>query len=99
GTTIVSSSPATTCAAVTTSDGAATQPLPAMRRPQAEPSTRTTLGAARRTPRECSSAGSGGATGASGPAMLGNGSTRARIFMMLDGGTASYNSCSTSDFC
>ena len=66
----------------------ATQPLPAIRKPQAVPSTRTTLGAARRTPGESSSVGSGGATGASGPAMLGNGSTRASIFMTLDGGSA-----------
>ena len=50
---------------------------PRLRRPQAVPSTRTTLGDARRTPAARASRGSGGATGAAGPAMVGNGSTRA----------------------
>ena len=71
----MSLSPATTCAAVTASPSPATQPLPAMPSPHAVPKTRTTLGAARRTPGCASTAGSGGSTIAAGPASAGNGST------------------------
>ena len=48
---LVSDSPATTWALVTTTPGAATQPLPSMPSPHAVPNTRTTLAPAPRTPR------------------------------------------------
>ena len=56
-----SSTPATTCALVTTRPVAATQPEPSIPSPHALPTTRTTLGAALLTPAESSTAGSGGA--------------------------------------
>ena len=93
----MSSWPATTCAAVTTSSGRATQPLPEMASPQALPRTRTTLGAASRTPGRRSTLGSGGSTGAAGPAIVGNGSTRWSASMSRAGGTISFRRCSTSD--
>src|SRR5262249_22645835 len=68
GLTAVSLSPATTCAAVTTVCGAATQPEPSMPSPHAVPTTRTTLGAAARTPGRRRTAGLGGGTSAGGPA-------------------------------
>src|SRR5688572_13326834 len=77
GSTVVSSWPATTCAAVTTSSGAATQPLPETPRPHAVPSTFNTDGDAWRTDGSESTRGSGAATGAAGPVIAGNGSTRA----------------------
>ena len=55
--TVVSLSPATTCALVTTRSGAATQPEPSIARPQAVPSTRTTLRRGARTPGRRSVAG------------------------------------------
>ena len=97
--TVVLSWPATTCAAVTTSRGPATQPLPDTERPQATPSTRTTLGAAARTPGRRSSAGSGGSAGASGPAIAGNGSTRWIASISRPGGTNAFRRCSTIDCC
>ena len=75
--TVVSCSPATTCALVSTSPGRATHPEPSMARPQAVPSTRTTLREAARTPGERATAGSGGATSGEGPAIEGSGSRRA----------------------
>src|SRR5207248_4473709 len=74
--TAVSCSPATTCAAVTTVSGRATQPEPSTERPHAVPTTRTTLGAACRTPGRPSTDGSGAGTIATGPTTAGNGSTR-----------------------
>ena len=85
--TLVSVSPATTCAAVTTRPGRATQPLPSIPSPQAVPSTRTTLGAAARTPGRLSTRGSSGCVGTGGPARLGNGSIRPSAFSSVRGGT------------
>ena len=62
--------PATTCAFVTTRFGAAAQPEPETPRPQALPVTRKTLLRAERTAGLASSAGSGGATFASGPRIV-----------------------------
>ena len=81
--------PATTCAFVTTRFGAAAQPEPETPRPQALPVTRKTLLRAERTAGLASSAGSGGATFASGPRIVRNGSTRAIASSRRDGGTRS----------
>ena len=89
--TVVSSSPATTCAAVTTTPGLATQPLPSMPSPQAVPTMRTTLGAAARTPGRARTRGSGASVGTGGPAMLGNGSTRLSAFSSVRGGTIAFS--------
>src|SRR5947208_17021136 len=93
--TLVSVSPATTCAAVTTSPGRATQPLPSIPSPQAVPSTRTTLGAAARTPGRLSTRGSGGRVGTGGPARFGNGSIRPSAFSSVRGGTIEFSRLST----
>ena len=95
----MSSSPATTWAAVTTSLGATTQPLPSTPSPQAVPSTRTTLGAARRTPGCRSTRGSSGRVGTGGPVRLWNGSIRPSAFRIVLGGTISFRRCSTTDRC
>ena len=97
--TVVSSCPATTCAFVTTRPGAATQPEPAIVRPHAVPDTRTTLDAAARTPGARKTCGLGGSTGASGPAMAGNGSTRASARSAREGGAISFSRWSTSERC
>ena len=86
-----------TCAAVTTSPGAATQPEPEMPSPHAVPITRTTLGEAARTTGFLSTARVGGSVGIAGPATVGNGSTRARTFRSCSGGTRSFSRLSTSD--
>ena len=78
--TVVSSSPATTCAFVTTSPGAATQPEPATPSPQALPSTFTTPAAASWTSGSRAMPARGGATPASGPSIRGNGSRRRSEF-------------------
>ena len=72
--TVVSVSPATTWAFVTTMPGAATQPLPSMPRPQAVPRTLTTLPPASLTPRVARIPRVGGGTSASGPRTEGSGS-------------------------
>ena len=54
------------------------------------PSTRTTLGAAARTPGFWSTLGSGGSVGTGGPAKVGNGSMRASALSRLRGGTISF---------
>src|SRR5438128_653676 len=71
--TVVSDSPATTCAAVTTRSGLATQPLPSTPRPHAVPRMRTTLRSALRGPGSLSTRGFGGR-----PAAQGRGAPRAR---------------------
>ena len=83
---------------MTTTPGAATQPLPEIPSPHAVPRTRTTLAAAART------SGSRaiwlvGAAGIGGPAIDGNGSTRASAFSSRSGGTISFSRCSTSERC
>ena len=65
--TAVSSSPATTCALVTTTPGEAIQPEPDTARPHAVPSTRTTLSAAALTSGSAASLESGGPTVTFGP--------------------------------
>src|SRR5205823_371490 len=76
GVTVVSSSPATTWALVTTRPGAATQPEPSTPRPHAVPSTLVTESPAASTPGAEAIAGSGGPTLACGPRTGGVGSTR-----------------------
>ncbi len=78
--TVVSSSPATTCAFVTTRPGAATQPEPATPSPHALPRTFTTLAAASWTSGSRAIRPRGGATPASGPSIRGNGSSRRSEF-------------------
>src|SRR4029079_12009005 len=94
--TLVCFSPATTWAAVTTTPGAATQPLPAIPSPQAVPVTRTTLAAAADTARFLAIAAFG-APGMGGPVIDGNGSTRASAFSSRWGGTISFRRWSTFD--
>ena len=96
---LVSRSPATTCAAVTTFPGAATQPEPSTPRPHAVPSTRTTLGAASRTPGRRSTPGSGGGTWASGPPRAGKGSSLASACRTVDGGKRLFSLRRTSERC
>ncbi len=97
--TVVSCSPATTWAFVTTTPGATTQPEPETPSPHAVPSTRTTLGAARRTPALRRTEGSGGPTRGTGPVMEGNGSTRASARKALRGGTSSLSRRRTAERC
>src|SRR5918993_133761 len=99
GSTVVSSWPATTCAAVTTSSGAATHPLPDTPRPHAVPSTFSTDGEACRTDGSARTRGSGAATGADGPLIAGKGSTRASARISFAGGTTPFSPCSTADRC
>src|SRR6185437_14458797 len=75
--TVVSPSPATTCALVTISPGAAAHPEPSIARPHAVPSTRTTLREAALTPGSRVEPGEGGATSGEGPVIDGSGSSRA----------------------
>ena len=85
--TVVSFSPATTWALVTTTLGAATQPLPSMPSPQAVPSTLTTLGLALSTAGALTIPGGGAATFAWGPRTEGSGSIRASACRIApDGG-------------
>ena len=65
--------PATTCAAVTTTCGRATQPEPSTPRPHAVAVIRTTLGRARVTTADASARVSGGGDGGAGPAIAGTG--------------------------
>ena len=95
--TVVSSSPATTCAAVTTTPGRATQPLPSMPSPQAVPTMRTTLGAAARTPGRARTVGRRRRSAPGGPASSGNGSTRASAFRSVRGGTIEFSRSSTRE--
>ena len=97
--TTVSFWPATTWAAVTTRFARATQPVPSTPTPQAVPSTRTTLGVARRTPGSCTSLGSGGGTDAPGPAIVGNGSMRASALSRSVGGMTLFRRCSKAEPC
>ena len=91
--TVVSSWPATTWAFVTTTPLPATQPLPCTPRPQAVPSTRTTLRPARRTSGSRAMAESGGGTFGAGPSISGNGSKRASACRIgPDGGRRSFSS-------
>ena len=95
--TTVSLCPATTWAAVTIRSAFATQPVPSTPIPQAIPSTRTTLGAARRTPTACARLGSGGATDAAGPVIAGKGSMRASAFSTSVGGMNLFSLCSRAE--
>ena len=80
-------SPATTWALVTTSPGAATQPLPSIPSPQAVPNTRTTLRRAARTEPSRRIARVGVETSADGPCTDGSGSNRASALRIgPDGG-------------
>src|SRR6266566_1745341 len=99
GLTAVSCSPATTCAAVTTTPEAATQPEPSIPSPHAVPTTRTTLGAAARTPGTRRTCGFGGATCATGPPSAGNGSNRASARNNADGGSKLFSCLRTNDRC
>ena len=89
--TVVSSSPATTCAAVTTSSGprnpaAAFDAEPAGRPDDAHDARRRRAHArARENPWVGASVGTGG------PAMLGNGSTRLSAFSSVRGGTIAFS--------
>src|SRR5271155_3180366 len=86
--TVVSCSPATTCALVTTVSGSATQPEPSIASPHAVPSTLTTLCEALRTPAACAIAGTGAATFGEGPVIEGIGSSRASALRIgPDGGS------------
>ena len=87
GWTTVSFSPATTCAFVTTSPGAATQPEPSMPSPHAVPRTRTVLRAAARTWGSRAARLLGRGSSGTLPWTEGNGSKRASRFRKLpDGG-------------
>ena len=87
--TLVSVWPATTCALVTTTPSRATQPEPSTPSPHAVPRIFTTLAAAARTCGSRPIPFAGGATFASGPSILGNGSKRASAFSSgPDGGSA-----------
>src|SRR5512133_1061807 len=97
GLTAVSLSPATTWAAVTTVPGAATQPDPSIPSPHAVPITRTTLGAAARTPGRRRTAGFGAGTSAKGPPSAGNGSMRASAWSNLLGGRIELRCRSTKE--
>ena len=82
---------------MTTSPGAATQPLPEMPSPHAVPRTRTTLGTAARTTGLFTTSDVGGSTGIAGPAIDGKGSTRASAFSSFSGGTMLFSFCRSSD--
>ena len=84
----MSSSPATTCAFVTTTPSRATQPDPSTPSPHAVPSTFATLRPAALTCGSRAMRELGGATFASGPLMCGKGSKRASAFRIApDGGS------------
>ena len=91
--TVVSSWPATTWAFVTTRPGPATHPEPLTPRPQAVPSTRTTEAPAASTSGSRAIAAVGGGTSASGPAMSGKGSNRARALRTEPDGGRTALSC------
>src|SRR6266581_4654761 len=99
GLTDVSSSPATTCAAVTTEPGAASHPEPSIPSPHAVPRMRTTLGAADRTPGRLNTCGFGGGTCATGPPSAGNGSSRASACNRDDGGSKLFSCLRTNERC
>ena len=85
----MSLSPATTCALVTTSPGEPTQPLPSIPRPQAVPTTLTTLVRAVMTPRLARIPRRGGGTSAAGPRTDGSGSNRdSALRIGPDGGSS-----------
>ena len=88
----MSLSPATTWALVTTTPGAATQPLPSIPSPQAVPYTRTTLGRAAATPPERRTRREGPATSAAGPCTDGSGSSRASASRIGPDGGSSWSS-------
>ncbi len=79
--------------------GRATQPEPSTPKPQASAVIRTTLGRAARTPGERSTRESGGVVGGAGPAICGNGSTRARARNTVRGGATSFRRCRIVDCC
>ncbi len=90
--TVVSLSPATTCALVTTRPGAAIQPDPSTPSPQAVPSTRTTLSPAACTSGSCAIFESGAATFGLGPWTATRGSMRcSALISELDGGNVSLS--------
>ena len=70
--------------------GCTTQPEPSIARPQAVPSTRTTLREALRTPGSRATAGWGAATSGEGPATWGSGSSRASAFRIEPVGGSSW---------
>ena len=86
-----SSTPATTCAFVTTSPSPATQPEPSMPSPQAVPTTRTTLSAAAVSPGASRTEGSGAATPAAGPTRTEKGSMFASASITRVGGNSSLS--------
>ena len=89
GVTVVSLSPATTCALVTTRPGAAIQPDPSTPRPQAVPSTRTTPALAAWTSGSRAIFESGAATSGLGPWTATRGSIRwSALISELEGGNA-----------
>ena len=91
--------PATTCAFVTTSPRAATQPEPSTPRPHAIPVTRTTLFDARTTSGSRASPFSGGATIAGGPRNTPIGSTRSSSSSSRSGGKTSLISVRIVERC
>ena len=91
---VVLSSPATTCAAVTTRSGPATQPVPSTPTPQATPRTLTTRVVAARMDGSRSTPLLGGREGGFGPTIDGNGSMRASRLRSVRGGSAE-SSCFT----
>ena len=83
--------PSITCAAVTTSCGRATHPEPSTPSPHAVAVMRTTLGRTARTAADESARLSGGVFGGAGPAIDGNGSTRANARRTFRGGTIVFS--------
>ncbi len=91
--------PATTCAAVTTMCGRATQPEPSIPRPHAFAVIRTMLPRTRRTAADASARLSGGCVGGAGPVIAGNGSTRLNARRTVLGGANWFRRCKTGDCC
>jgi hypothetical protein len=77
----------------------ATQPEPSTPSPHAVAVIRTTLGRARTTAAEERTRVSGGTEGGAGPAICGNGSTRAKARRTVRGGAIVFSRCRISDFC